>query len=586
MQSLDQQIARRLADAFAQALGRRADQIDPAVRATTDPRFGDYQSNAAMALAKQAGTNPRKLAEQVVAAARLDDLCDPPEIAGPGFINLRLRREFVGGAVAEMAGQERLGVEPAGRPESIVIDFSSPNISKEMHIGHLRSTVLGDVLSRTLEFLGYRIHRQNHVGDWGTQFGMLLAHLKGLLNADPTGARADLALNDLEEFYRQAKSRFDSDPGFAGAARAEVVALQSGDAASLDTWRRFREISLLHCQQMYNRLGVTLAVGDVRGESDYNANLPKVVADLDAKGLLQESEGALCVFVEGFVNKDGNPLPFIVRKSDGAYLYATTDLAALRYRVGHFRADRILYVVDSRQAQHFVYLFAVARKAGFASQNVRLVHIGFGTIQGPDGKPFKTKSGESVKLADVLDEAEQRARKVVEQKNPDLPADQKARVARAVGIGAVKYFDLSNNRVSDYRFDWDQMLALTGNTAPYLQYAYARIRSIFRKGGLADGQSAPAAGAPALAHDAELALAKHLVRFGEIVHRVVEDYRPNILCDYLYALANHFSGFYENCPVLKADEPTRSERLLLSHLTARVLKRGLDLLGIEVLEQM
>lgn len=611
MQTIESQLTARLAEAFAAVLGQPADTIDATIRPATDPKFGDYQCNAAMALAKRAKRNPRQLAEQAVAAAKLDDLALPPEIAGPGFINLRLKNEFLGTAVATVAADDRLGVSPAAKPETVVVDFSSPNISKEMHIGHLRSTVLGDVVSRVLECLGHRVVRQNHVGDWGTQFGMLLAYLRQDLARLPDrrviepflqqmGTSFEISMReteqtrrphivsvhlaDLEDFYRRAKEKFDSDAEFASEARHTVTQLQSGDPECLRHWRMFHDESLRHCQAMYARLGVSLQPGDVRGESDYNADLPAVIDALDKQGLLVESEGAKCVFLDGFTNKEGNPRPFIVQKTGGGYLYATTDLAAVRYRVATFKPSRVLYVTDSRQADHFAYMFAVARKAGFAPDNVQLVHVAFGTIQGPDGKPFKTKSGENVKLADVLDEAEARARKIVDEKNPDLSADEKAAVARAVGIGAVKYFDLSNNRLSDYRFDWDQMLALTGNTAPYLQYAYARVRSIFRKGGL--DEQADAGRAPALTHDKERALALHLLRFGEVLAHVLDDYRPNMLCDYLYELAIRFSGFYEACPVLKADEPTRSERLLLSNLTARVMKQGLDLLGIDVREQM
>lgn len=593
MQTLDQQLTARLADAFAKVLGRPAADIDPILRPVGDANleFGDFQSNGAMALAKQASMKPRQLAEQVVAALNADPaflaICEPAgPPAGPGFINLRLAPEFVRSTVASMAADSRLGVPKAAQPEKVVVDYSCPNIAKEMHIGHIRSTVLGDALVRVLEFRGHQVIRQNHVGDWGTQFGMLIAYLKDLLLTDPTGTEADLALNDLGAFYRQSKMRFDADPGFADAAREEVVSLQSADTAGLDIWGRFREISLRHCQAMYDRLGVLLTHSDVRGESAYNAALPGVVKALADKGLLRESNGAQCVFLDQFKGEDGQPLPVIVQKTGGGYLYATTDLAAVRYRVSELEANRILYVTDARQSLHFQQIFAVARKAGFLPADVTVVHVAFGTIQGADGKPMKTREGDLVSLREVLDEAEARALGVVEQKNLDLAADAKQAVARVVGIGAIKYFDLSNNRMSDYRFDWDQMLALTGNTAPYLQYAYARVRSIFRKGGVSDADLAALSAVPALADPHEQALAKHLLGFSRAVLGVLDDYRPNILCDYLYELARRFSGFFESCPVLKADEPTRSERLALCHLTARVLRCGLDLLGIEVLDEM
>lgn len=581
MQTIEQQLVSRLAAAFAKVLGKSADEVDPTVRPATDPKFGDYQSNAAMALAKQARTNPRQLAEQVVAAADLDDLCENVEIAGPGFINLRLKREFIAGALLEVAGDERLGVPPAGSPQTVVVDYSSPNIAKAMHIGHIRSTVIGDALVRLIGFQGHQVIRQNHVGDWGTQFGMLAAFLDEL--GDAAG---DLDLSDTEEFYRQAKRRFDSDPEFEERARAYVVKLQQGDEHVLANWDKIVQSSLQHCQHLYDRLGVLLTTQDARGESAYNDDLAKVVEELDQAGLLVASEGAMCVFLEQFKGKEGEPRPLIVQKTGGGYLYATTDLAAVRYRVGTLNADRIIYVTDARQADHFAYMFAVARAAGFAPEDVELTYVAFGTIQGPDGKPMKTREGDLVPLESVLDEAERRALAVVKEKNPELPPEQQAEVARVVGIAAVKYFDLSNNRLSDYRFDWDQMLALTGNTAPYLLYAYARIRSIYRKGGVSDEQAAAIGHAPALAHPAERELAKHIAQFGEGIERVIEDYRPNLLCDYLYELARRFSGFYTDCPVLDSDEPTRSERLLLCRATAAVLKHGLNLLGIQVLEQM
>ncbi len=562
--------------------------VKPAARA----QFGDYQANGVMGAAKTLKTNPRQLAEKVLAAARLDDLAEKVEPAGPGFLNITLSRMFLETQLAVAACDERLAADtPASR--TVVVDYSGPNLAKEMHVGHLRSTIIGDALARILEFLGHRVVRQNHVGDWGTQFGMLIAHLEQALSRDPSGGQADTELSDLEEFYRKAKQQFDNDADFADASRAEVVKLQGGDASSLDSWRRFREVSLRHCEQVYDRLGVRLGSADVRGESYYNDYLPQVLEALGAKGLLSESQGAQCVFLDEFQGKDGEPLPVIVRKSDGGFLYATTDLAALWFRAGRGRADglvdwqadRILYVTDSRQELHFRQVFAVARRAGFVSEGVSLEHVGFGMMLGADGKPFKTRTGGTVKLMDMLGEAEARAFELVTLKSPELPEPQRREIARAVGIGAVKYADLSQNRATDYVFSWDKMLSLEGNTAPYMQYAYARIRSIFRKGeGIADcglRNEEFSLGEPA-----ERALAVKLLQFPETLESAAAECLPNLLCQYLYELAGAFMGFYENCPVLKAEGETRASRLALCELTARTIQKSLDLLGIETLEQM
>jgi len=576
--------------------------VGPAAR----PQFGDYQANGVMAAAKALKTNPRQLAEKVVAALDLSDLAERVEVAGPGFINITLRNDWLAGRLAAAAAdQERLGVEPPENPQTVVVDYSSPNLAKEMHVGHLRSTIIGDALARTLEFLGHRVVRQNHVGDWGTQFGMLIAHLEEV-------GEASSELADLEAFYRAAKERFDSDAAFAERSRHHVVRLQGGDVDVNEKWRGFLAVSLRHCEQVFGRLGVTLRREDVRGESAYNDQLPDVVGALESAGLLRESQGAQCVFPDGFVNKEGEPLPLIVQKSDGGYLYATTDLAAVRFRCGEGRrrgdvdwsADRVLYVVDSRQGQHFAMVFAVARAAGFAPAQVSLEHVGFGMMLGANKRPFKTREGGTVKLADLLDEAERRAFELVSDKNPDLPEAARRDIARKVGIGALKYADLSQNRNSDYVFSWDKMLSLEGNTAPYMQYAYARIRSIFRKGGWhgsSDPRSAhgsdrprhPAHGsgdpwhpADGAFEPAERALAVKLVQFPEVVDAVAAECMPHLLCAYLFELAGAFTGFYENCPVLKADEPTRESRLALCELTARTIRTGLGLLGIETVEQM
>ncbi len=579
-------VRQRLEEALSAALSCVCGQKAPAMVAPASrPEFGDYQANGVMPVAKAARTNPRELAEKVIAAADLDEIAESMEVAGPGFINIRLRTEFLADRLAGALADERLGVQPTGEPRTVVVDYSSPNLAKEMHVGHLRSTIIGDALARTLKLLGHKVIRQNHVGDWGTQFGMLTAYLDNLdqSDRDQTDKISRIArINDLEEFYRQAKKDFDEDPEFARQAREYVVKLQSGaDEHVRSEWQRFIDLSWDHCANVYKRLNVALKQSDIRGESAYNDDLPNVIADLAKLGLLEESQGAKCVFVEGFENKDGEPLPMIIQKSDGGYLYATTDLAAIRYRVGTLKADRILYVTDSRQALHFRQLFAVARKAGFAPDGVSLEHVAFGTMQGADGKPFKTREGGVVKLTDLLDEAEQRAREVVLAKNPLLPAEQADEVARIVGIGAVKYADLAHNRLSNYVFSWNKMLALEGNTAPYMQYAYARIRSIFRK-----GEVASAEGAISLAAPAERALAAKLTQLPEVVQTVADETLPHYLCSYLYDLAGAFMGFYENCPVLKADEPIRSSRLALCDLTARTIRTALGLLGIETVEQM
>jgi arginyl-tRNA synthetase len=561
--------------------------VSPAAR----PEFGDYQANGVMPAAKKGKTNPRKLAERLAVQAAAGGACDLSEltekfeVAGPGFINIRLRQDWLGNRLSALAGDHRLGVDVPDKPQTAVVDYSAPNLAKEMHVGHLRSTIIGDALARTLEFIGHKVIRQNHVGDWGTQFGMLIARMKSV-RADSSEAE----LHDLEEFYRQAKHQFDSDPAFADAARAEVVALQSGDPQTALAWRTFLETSLRHCEGVYRRLDVGLIREHLRGESAYNDDLGNVVADLQEAGLLTESRGAQCVFLDEFKGKDGEPLPLIVRKSDEGFLYATTDLAAIRYRVGTLHADRILYVVDARQSLHFKQLFAVARKAGFARPDVSLEHEAFGTMMGADGRPFKTRTGDTVKLMDLLDEAERRAYDLVTQKNAEevakgraaaLSEEQRKSIAKAVGIGAVKYADLCQNRTSDYVFSWDKMLSLDGNTAPYMQYAYARIQSIFRKARQGVGQ-----GEIVISQAPERALALRLLQFPETVETVAAECLPNVLCAYLYDLAGAFMGFYENCPVIQSEEPIRGSRLRLCDLTARAIKTGLELLGISTIEQM
>ncbi|MCU0913068.1 MAG: arginine--tRNA ligase [Planctomycetes bacterium] len=569
------------------------------VRPASDPRFGDYQANGIMALAKQLKISPRKLAEEVVARLDLGDICEPPEVAGPGFINLRLKPQHTAEQLLRINADQcdRLGITPVPEAQTVVVDFSSPNIAKEMHVGHLRSTIIGDAICHLLEFLGQKVIRQNHVGDWGTQFGMLIAYIyRHAMVAQGDGAlliTTVLDLTDIEGMYREAKRLFDTDPQFVEESRRFVVSLQSGDKSTLEDWTLICDKSLAECQTIYDRLGVQLLRNDVRGESFYNDKLPAVVADLENLGLAVKSAGAVCVFPPGFKTKEGEPLPFLIQKSDGAYLYATTDLAALRYRVNVLKADRIVYVTDARQIQHFQMLFKVAEMAGWNRRDgrtVELAHVTFGSVLGEDGKPLKTRAGENVKLRELLDEAIERARAVVEEKNPDLPPAQKGKVAEAVGIGAVKYADYSNNRTSDYVFSFDKMLAMDGNTAPYMQYAYARVKSIERKAE-GKGVNIPAElggiGSLDLEEPTELDLGKHLVRYAETIEAASADYRPNYLTAYLYELAQKFSAFYTECPVLDAPAARRPTRLLLCDLTARTIRHGLSrLLGIQVVEQM
>ncbi|MDH4655089.1 arginine--tRNA ligase [Pseudomonas sp. JS3066] len=569
-----------------QALTRLASEgvlpegLSPAIQVenTKDKSHGDFASNIAMMLAKPAGMKPRDLAEKLINALPQDDQVAKVEIAGPGFLNFFQNTQALAQRLEAALADDRLGVRKNGPQQRVVIDLSAPNLAKEMHVGHLRSTIIGDGVARVLEFLGDTVIRQNHVGDWGTQFGMLLAYMQ----EQPVGSDAELS--DLESFYRAAKKRFDESAEFADRARELVVKLQAGDPECLKLWTRFNDISLSHCQAVYDRLGVKLTMADVKGESAYNDDLANVVADLRAKGLLTESDGALCVFMDEFKNAEGNPLPLIVQKAGGGYLYATTDLAATRYRSGVLKADRALYFVDQRQALHFQMVFACARLAGFVPASFEMEHMGFGTMNGADGRPFKTRDGGTVKLIDLLDEAEQRAYELVKGKNPDLEEAELRQIARAVGIGAVKYADLSKHRTSDYSFNFELMLSFEGNTAPYLLYAYTRVASVFRKLGKdfseIDGQII-------LAAEQEQALAAKLAQFADTLGNVAEKGVPHILCAYLYDLAGLFSSFYENCPILSAEEQaTQQSRLRLAALTGRTLKQGLELLGLQTLERM
>ncbi|MEW6310971.1 MAG: arginine--tRNA ligase [Pseudomonadota bacterium] len=554
--------------------------LAPAIQVenTRDKSHGDFASNIAMMLAKPAGMKPRDLAQKLIEALPADAGISKVEIAGPGFLNFFQNTDALAQRLDAALRDEHLDVRKAGPAQRVVIDMSSPNLAKEMHVGHLRSTIIGDAVGRVLEFLGDEVIRQNHVGDWGTQFGMLLAYLE----EKPAAAESELA--DLEQFYRAAKQRFDESPAFADRARELVVRLQAGDAECLRLWTRFNEISLSHCQKIYDRLNVKLSPADVKGESAYNDALPGIVETLRAKGLLTEDEGAQCVFLEEFQNAEGKPLPVIVQKAGGGYLYATTDLASMNYRSQTLNADRVLYFVDQRQALHFQMVFAVARRAGLVREQMQLEHMGFGTMNGADGRPFKTRDGGTVKLIDLLDEAEQRAYALVSEKNPDLDEAELRNIARAVGVGAVKYADLSKHRTSDYRFNFDLMLSFEGNTAPYLLYAYTRVASLFRK--LGKGMQ-EVDGHIQLDAEQEQALAAKLAQFGETLNSVGEKGEPHLLCSYLYDLAGLFSSFYENCPVLAAeDEAVRTSRLRLAALTGRTLKQGLELLGLEPLERM
>ena len=549
------------------------------VERTRDKSHGDFASNVVMTLAKPAGLKPRELAEKLVAVLPEDEQIARVEIAGPGFLNFFVDETALARQLAAALHEDHLGVPRAQPGHRVVVDYSSPNLAKEMHVGHLRSTIIGDAVVRTLAFLGHQVIRQNHVGDWGTQFGMLLAYLEEQEQGDLSNELAD-----LENFYRAAKQRFDESEDFANQARSLVVKLQSGDPECLALWERFNAVSLDHCFQVYERLGVSLTRDDIRGESAYNEELADIVAQLEQAGLLTESEGAHCVFLDEFTNKEGDPLPVIVQKADGGFLYATTDLAALRYRAGTLKADRILYFVDQRQALHFQQVFAVARKAGFVPEGTEMAHLGFGTMNGPDGKPFKTRAGGTVKLVDLLNEAQQRAFALVKDKNPDLDDEALRLIGDTVGIAAVKYADLSKHRTSDYIFDLDRMLSFEGNTAPYLLYAYTRVASIFRKAELDPGALT---GDILLQSDQETSLANRLSQFGEILQNVARRGEPHWLCGYLYDLAGEFSAFYEHCPILSCEDAAlRNSRLMLAALTARTLKRGLSLLGINTLERM
>jgi len=589
-----QVLAQRVHAAIVASFGPGFDDADPLIRPSS---FADFQANVALPLGKRLGRPPREVAAELAGRLEVSDVCEPPEVSGPGFINFRLRDDWIADQASRMLDDPRLGLAPVARTQTVVVEYSSPNIAKEMHVGHLRTTIVGDAIARVLEFAGHGVIRDNHVGDWGTQFGMLIEYLLDVGQDSPDAA---VLRTDPNAFYQAARRKFDSDPGFADRARKRVVDLQGGDPDTLRLWQDIVDLSMDYLHRIYARLGVTLTDADIRGESFYNDMLADTVASLEAKGLAVYSDGALCVFPPGFTGREGRPLPLIVRKSDGGYNYANTDLATVRYRVDVLHCDRAIYVVGSDQTLHFQMVFAVAREAGWIPPGARFEHAQIGLVSAPDGGRLRTRSGDNVQLADLLEEAVERARAIlVEVEAPSRfgPAELDA-IAEAVGIGAVKYADLSTARDSAYVFDWDRMISFRGNTGPYLQYATARIRSIFRRAGavsITGPIAGPITGADpgirgsrvAVTAAPERALALRLLDFGAVVTGVGETAEPHRLCAYLFDVASLFTTFYEECPVLKAEpESLRARRLALCALTLRVLTEGLGLLGVPVPEQM
>ncbi len=563
---LKSQINQVIKDAFLKA---GIEHEPMSVTDATKAEFGDFQFNGAMALSKKLGKNPREIAGEIIESLDLSGIISKAEIAGPGFINLWINPLWIGKQCQTAVRDERLNINKTETPSRVVVDYSGPNMAKQMHVGHLRSTIIGDTLANVLTFLGDDVIRQNHIGDWGTQFGMLIAYLEEI------GEDGSVSLKDLEQFYKDAKGRFDADAAFADKAREYVVKIQSGDRHCLELWQKFIDISLGHCEDIYAKLGVKLTREDVRAESFYNDDLSKVVKDLAANGTLQESNGAQCVFLEG------DEVPVIVQKGDGGYLYATTDLAALRYRAQILQAKRISYVVDARQAGHFKQVFRVAKESGFVAEDVNLEHVGFGTMMDKNGKPFKTRDGGTVKLIDLLDEAVVKAKEAIKNKE-DYTSEEIEALAKIIGIGAVKYADLSINRESNYIFNWDKMLSFEGNTSLYMQYAYARIQSIFRK---YDGEIK---GEIIIDDALEHRLAVMLLRFEDVLTRAAKDTSPNQITTYLYDLVTLFMRFYEQNPILRSDvdEKIKMSRLQLADLTAKTIKQGLNLLGIEVVNKL
>ncbi len=577
-------IRTQLENTITQALFKAGaiDNAPAVIKTSARPEFGDYQANGIMGAAKKLKMNPRDLAAKVLETLEqsgdLSAMVEKFEVAGPGFINIHLSNPWLAEQAEKTLDSENLNIDKTSDPETVVIDYSAPNLAKEMHVGHLRSTIIGDSIARVLDFSGHKVIRQNHVGDWGTQFGMLLTYMGELQEKD---TELEMQLADLEKFYQAAKIRFDEDQDFAQKARENVVKLQAGNPEFLKLWKQFIDTSLNHCDKIYKILNVLLTRDDVMPESAYNDDLANVISDLDKAGLLTKDQGAQCVFLDEFKGKDDSIIPMIVQKSDGGYLYATTDLAALRYRHQKLGMTRGLYLVDARQSLHLKQVFTVGKKAGFVPETTSLEHMAFGTMMGKDGTPFKTRTGGTVKLIDLLNEAQQRAFDLVTEKNPDLDEMSRKEIAKTVGIGAVKYADLSKNRTSDYIFNWDTMLSFEGNTAPYLQYAYSRIQSIFRKVGEINNESTII-----LVEPAERKLTNKLLQLSEAIESVAKDGTPNLLCNYLYELSGDFMSFYEACPIMKADDSVKHSRLKLAQLTANTLKTGLDLLGIDVMKRM
>lgn len=551
---------------------------------TKDKTHGDLATNLALLLAKPAKQNPRVLAQLIVDNLPASEQVAKTELAGPGFINFFFDHTWLAAQIDAMVADDRANVPVAAQTHTIVVDYSAPNVAKEMHVGHLRSTIIGDAVVRTLEFLGHKVIRANHIGDWGTQFGMLIAHLEELEKENPEVA--DSGLSDLEQFYRESKEKYDADPVFAERARQYVVKLQGGDDYCLTMWQKLVNITLQHNQAVYDRLNVSLTTDDVMGESQYNAMLPLIVEDLQQQGLAVEDQGAIVVYLDEYKNKDGDPMGVIIRKKDGGYLYTTTDIACAKYRYEELGADRVLYFIDSRQHQHLAQAWSIVRKAGYVPASVSLEHHAFGMMLGKDGRPFRTRSGGTVRLVDLLDEAHERAAALLDKKDTQLSEQEKQQVVNSVAMGAVKYADLSKSRTTDYIFDWENMLSFEGNTAPYLQYAYTRIQSIFRRSGIVSDSSLQ--GQVMISAPAEEALAQKLVQFNDTIQSVADKGLPHLMCLYLYELSGAFMSFYEACPINKegVSVEERSSRLRLCAATGRVLELGLSLLGIDTMERM
>ena len=585
MTSILKQLQDSVSQALVAAFGTEMVDKDPLVAPTNNPKFGDYQSNVALSLAKPLKQNPRAIAQSIIDNLQIEDMCKNLTIAGPGFINFGLKSDYIGDLLKKIQPDERLGIELTTKPQRVIVDYPSPNIAKEMHVGHLRSAIIGECLSRILEFIGHDVIRISHVGDWGTPFGMLIAYLKKAYPEALT-ATENLNLGDLASFYRQAKKRFDEDEGFRDASRQAVVELQAGDESTIKAWQIVCQLSRRSYTKIYELIGLSSILE--RGESFYNPFLSETLQELDKLNLLKESEGAMCVFLEGFTNREGDPLPLIVKKSDGGYNYATTDLAAIRYRVREDRVQRVIYPVGSEQNNHFAQIFQVGKRAGWITEEHDFVHAEFGLILGEDSKKLKSRSGEAIKLKDLLNEAIERVRNDLEARLSEEKRTETEEfinnTSKVIGISAVKYADLSQNRTSDYRFSYDKMLDLKGNTAPYLLYAYVRVQGISRKGNIDFDKLSNTS--IILEDTTELALAKHILQLEEVLKEVESTLLPNRICLYLFELSQKFNQFYEQCDILNAEEPQKTSRLILADLTARTIKLGLFLLGIKVLERM